>query len=154
MPEVLSTDRNSPMRYPYWPIWRKKAFCCELFYCTPQITRISPINVPDTICWRFIKFAGKSKWAVQGVMKGFYVNSTGKISNIFAAEYNRYIRYIIYTYLFANITWLWNLRLRGLCKLWSVPLAELGTGYFFLGSLIAKSLICFHGSLSLKRNFF
>ena len=32
--------------------------------------------------------------------------------------------------------------------------AELGTRYFFPGSLIGKSLICSHGSLSLKRYFF
>ena len=32
--------------------------------------------------------------------------------------------------------------------------AELGTCYFFPGSLIAKLLICFRRSLSLKRNFF
>ena len=35
-----------------------------------------------------------------------------------------------------------------------MQIPELGTRYLFPGLLIAKSLISFHGSLSLKRYFF
>ena len=40
-----------------------------------------------------------------------------------------------------------------LSSLYTVKCAELGIRYFFPGSLIAKSLICYHGLLSLKRYF-